>query len=158
MPKLFKNNTTESAKDYIEKKRNKRLYCDTANNNTEGRYLAKWNTASGRLKSATNHSSLLNITKGMFQHRHDNKVNCYYHPGKIETETFKSQSNCHENNSHTNANFTQDLSLDNDTKYSKNTEYSSVQSVNVAELKKDIKTSKVKINKYPIARLLKYKP
>ena len=50
MVKLFKNNTTESAKDYIEKKRNKRLYCDTANNNIEGRHLARFNENSKRLQ------------------------------------------------------------------------------------------------------------
>ena len=32
MVKLFEKSNSVSAKDYIEKKRNKRIYCDTNNN------------------------------------------------------------------------------------------------------------------------------
>ena len=156
MVKLFKNNTTESAKDYIEKKRNKRLYCDTANNNIEGRHLARFNENSKRLQYATNHSNLLNLTKGMFQHRHDKNVSCYYHKEKRITEKYKIDCD-KDGNAVKNANFTNNMDIINKTKYSEGIEYSSVVSSDIVELKKDIKTSKVKKNEYPIARLLKYK-
>ena len=35
MVKLFKNNTTFSAKEYIENKKNKHLYCDFGNTNAQ---------------------------------------------------------------------------------------------------------------------------
>lgn len=160
MPKLFKNNTTESAKDYIERKRNKRLYCDTANNNTEGRYLATFNDNTKRLQSAINHSNLLKLTKGMLQHRHDKFVDCYHHMNERKTQQYnikKTINNCHTDNTIKNINFKNEMNIMNETKYSKGVEYSSVKSSNIEELKKDIKTSKVEKHYYPMARLLKYK-
>ena len=66
MVKLFKNKTTFSAKDYIEQKRNRQIYCDLGNTN-EGRHLGQ-TYDNGKVKSTVNQSSLLNLTKGYYDY------------------------------------------------------------------------------------------
>lgn len=68
MVKLFSspddNNLT--ATDYIERKRNLALYCDYGKQNN-GRKIAK-TYDNGKLRNATNHSNLLNLTKGYYDY------------------------------------------------------------------------------------------
>ncbi|RZD41743.1 MAG: hypothetical protein CXT73_04385, partial [Methanobacteriota archaeon] len=66
MVKLFKNKTTFSAKDYIERKRNRALYCDLGNTN-EARHLGQ-TFNNGKVKSTVNQSSLLKLTKGYYDY------------------------------------------------------------------------------------------
>lgn len=175
MVKLFQKSNSVSAKDYIEKKRNKRIYCDTNNNNTEGRYIGKfYDNDTKRLQNAVNHSSLLKITKGMFDHRHAKKLPCYFHNGERKVQTFNYKNSTEIDNLNTikATNYTgerltenykdpntdgQTFKVDNNTKYSKGVRYASIQKMDVANLEKDIVVEKVAKNQYPIARLLKYK-
>ena len=175
MVKLFQKSNSVSAKDYIEKKRNKRIYCDTNNNNVEGRYIGRfYDDNTKRLQNAVNHSSLLNITKGMFDHRHEKKIACYFHDGerKVETYNYKNSTEIDSLNTIKSTNYTGERIVeklrdihddnrafiaDNNTKYNKGVRYALIQKMDVANLEKDIVVEKVKINQYPIARLLKYK-
>lgn len=169
MVKIFGKSNIVSSKDYIEKKRRKRLYCDTINNNIEGRYIGKfYNDNTKRLQNATNHSNLLNLTKGMFEHRHYKGVSCYFHDGERNVQTFKYKNSTEIDTLNTIKTTNYDgeflvtnnngLSVDNKTKYSKGVEYSSIEKLNVSNLEKDIATKKIEKNEYPIARLLQYGP
>lgn len=173
MVKIFGKNNSISAKDYIDKKRNKRLYCDTNNNNSEGRHIGKF-YGNKRLQYATNHSNLLKLTKGMFQHRHNNKVGCYYHNDNREVQKFNYKISTEIENLNTikNTNYTGErlvqewkdpnsddrtYIVDNNTKFSKGVRYCLIEKKDVAELEKEKATEKVEKNEYPISRLLRYK-
>ena len=173
MVKLFKKSNSISAKDYIDKKRNTRLYCDTNNNNSEGRHIGKF-YGNKRLQYATNHSNLLKLTKGMFQHRHNKNVSCYYHNGNRESEKYNYTVSTEIENLDTlkNTNYTGErlvtkwkdpnsddrtYIVDNNTKFSKGVRYCMVEEKDVAKLEKEIVTEKVEKNEYPISRLLRFK-
>ena len=173
MVKLFGKSNSISAKDYIDKKRNTRLYCDTNNNNSEGRHIGKF-YGNKRLQYATNHSNLLNLTKGMFQHRHNKNVSCYYHKGNRVVQKYNYSVGTEIANLDTskNTNYTGErlvtkwkdpnsddrtYIVDNNTKFSKGVRYCTVEKKDVAKLEKEIVTEKVEKNEYPISRLLRFK-
>ena len=166
MVKLFGKSKSISAKDYIDKKRNTRLYCDTNNNNGEGRHIGKF-YGNKRLQYATNHSNLLKLTKGMFQHRHNKDVSCYYHNGNREVQIYNYSVGTEISNLDTtkNTNYTGERLVNNDegnmidnkTKFSKGVRYCLIEKKDVTELEKEIVTEKVEKNEYPISRLLRYK-
>lgn len=166
MVKLFGKSNSISAKDYIDKKRNTRLYCDTNNNNSEGRHIGKF-YGNKRLQYATNHSNLLNLTKGMFQHRHDKNVSCYYDKNR-EAQKFNYTICTEIANLDTlkNTNYTGErltttddtgIMVDNKTKYSRGVQYCLIEKKDVERLEREILTEKVEKNEYPISRLLRFK-
>ena len=148
MVKLFGKSNSISAKDYIDKKRNTRLYCDTNNNNSEGRHIGKF-YGNKRLQYATNHSNLLKLTKGMFQHRHNKEVSCYYHNDNREIQKYNYSVGTEIANLDTtkNTNYTGERlvknddgnMIDNKTRFSKGVQYCLIEKKDVTELEKEFR-------------------
>jgi len=94
---IFKKNTEElSAKDYIEKKRNKTLYydcTDTGYNNDKGKRIA-WNSnKNNRISNITsfnNHSNRIKVTKGYYDYFQSCKNDPAFFTKHVDIETFKS--------------------------------------------------------------------
>lgn len=163
MPKLFSSPDNENltATDYISRKRNLTIYCDYGKEN-KGRKLAK-NYTNGQLRSAINHSSLLNLTKGYYD----------YHQ-RIDVSNNLFQTYAGEKFVNTNcktvdlkdttitSNYTGMLLVDDnsgneiiDTAFSNVVNYNKIESKSISSVAKDEKTHKTKCFQYPLVKLMK---
>ena len=94
---IFKKNTEEmSAKDYIEKKRNRTLYYDCADSkfhNNKAKRIA-WNSNKNNyistITSFNNHSNRIKVTKGYFDFFQSCKNDPAFFTKDVDTENFKS--------------------------------------------------------------------
>lgn len=163
MVKLFKNNTTFSAKEYIENKKNKHLYCDFGNT-TEARHLGQ-TYPNGKLKSTINQSSLLLLTKGYHDYNQNVlKTACFFdNEYPVREFTYKVCTETEVSNTTKNSNYTgqrlvtieNNTQTDNDTKYANIVEYAEIKTIDPAILTTEIKTNKRKKFMYPISSLSK---
>ena len=94
MPRVFSKHNSEnlSSKDYIERKRNIRIYNDYSDNVSPEKKIA--HHKNNKLTHANNHSNLLKLTKGYYEHHQKcNDENFFTtYPGENFTYNFKNCS------------------------------------------------------------------
>ncbi len=166
MPKLFTDLSAKklSAKDYINKKRNLTLYNDFGNTGVARKIAQQYD--SGKLKTATNHSNLLNLTKGYYEH---------YQTQDISSSLFQSYESqifsdaCAVNKRGGSTNYTGDVLVNyttsstdgaqvqtfHDTKYANVTDYGEIHETTNATLTDNKKTEKVYCFQFPLPKLHK---
>jgi len=164
MPKLFTDLSAKkmTAKDYINDKRNLTLYNDFGNTGAARKIAQQYDN--GKLKTATNHSNLLNLTKGYYQH---------YQTQDISSSLFQSydsqifRNDCDVNKREGITNYTGDVLINyttsstdgaqvqtfHDTKYSNITDYGEIHETTNATLTNNKKTENVKCFQFPLSKL-----
>jgi len=166
MPKLFTDLSAKkmSAKDYINQKRNLTIYNDFGNTGVARKIAQQYNN--GKLKSATNHSNLLNLTKGYYNHYQTQDVSSAVIQS-YDSQIFRNE--CTTNVRGGDTNYTGDVLLNynisdasgnqtqtyNDTKFAHITEYGEIHETTDATLTNNKKTETVNCFQFPSPKLHK---
>lgn len=164
MPKLFTNLSTKkmSAKDYINKKRNLTLYNDFTNTGAARKISQRY--GNGKLKTATNHSNLLKLTKGYYEHHQTQDISSALFQN-YDSQIFRNE--CEYTKSRGATNYTGELLINNtintvdgsqqqtthDTKYANITDYCEIHETTNATLTNNKKTENVRCFQYPLSNL-----
>jgi hypothetical protein len=166
MPKLFTDLSAKkmSAKDYINKKRNLTIYNDFGNTGV-ARHVAK-TYSNGKLKSTINHSNLLYLTKGYYDHYQTQDIS------SALIQSYKSQTfskGCNIDVRQGTTNYTGDILVNynisdssgnqtqsfHDTKYANVTQYGEIIETTNATLTDNTKKDNVNCFQFPLPKLHK---
>jgi len=166
MPKLFTDLSAKkmSAKDYINKKRNLTIYNDFGNAGV-ARHVAK-TYSNGKLKSAINHSNLLYLTKGYYEHYQTEDISSAVIQS-YNSQTFR--KGCSVDTSQGTTNYTGDILVNyaisdisgnqtqsfHDTKFAKITEYGEIIETTNVTLTDHTKKDHVNCFQFPLPKLHK---
>lgn len=166
MPKLFTDLSAKklSAKDYINKKRNLTIYNDFGNTGVARKIAQQYDN--GKLKSTTNHSNLLNLTKGYYDHYQTQDVSSALIQS-YDSQIFRNGCNINQNGGTTN--YTGDVLLNynksdvsgnqtqtfHDTKFAHVTDYGEIHETTNATLTDNKKTDIVNCFQFPLPKLHK---
>ena len=164
MPKLFADLSAKkmSAKDYINQKRNLTLYNDFTNTGVARKISQRYDN--GKLKTATNHSNLLKLTKGYYEHHQTQDISSALFQS-YDSQIFRNE--CEYTKSRGATNYTGEVLVNNtintadgvqqqtyhDTKYADVTDYGEIHETTNATLTNNKKTENVKCFQYPLPNL-----
>ena len=164
MPKLFTDLSAKnmSAKDYINKKRNLTLYNDFTNTGIARKISQRYDN--GKLKTATNHSNLLKLTKGYYEHYQTQDISSALFQS-YDSQTFRNECEYTKTRGITNytgevlVNYSTDTTNGtqqqtyHDTKYADITDYGEIHETTNATLTNNKKTEKVRCFQFPLPNL-----
>jgi len=166
MAKLFTDLSAKkmSAKDYINKKRNLTLYNDFGNTGIARKITSQYDN--GKLKTVNNHSNLLNLTKGYYEHYQTQDISSALLQS-YDSQQFRDE--CKSTEIRGSTNYTGELLVNyttsstdgvqtqtiHDTKYANITDYGEIHETTNATLTDNKKTENVKCFQFPLPKLHK---